>query len=241
MNNILKYLTEEKKLTLAGGLYQTTQVAFALNSHNIAKERVNEQQVQHIFDSRFITDKEEDVAVDFDDMIEISNHFTAFDYVLDSVNEPLSVQIIRELHRMLKMNTTPVARGWLILGQWKRLSNKVEEAETTPPKSVNTKINSLNEWYNSLPEIGTEHIIEYHYRFEKIHPFQAGSGRVGRLLMFRECLRNNIMPFIIKQTQRKEYYLGFRDDISYLPYLSKLCAEGQEQYTNWVKYFYGEV
>ena len=142
---------------------------------------------------------------------------------------------------MLKMNTTPVARGWLILGQWKRLSNKVEEAETTPPKSVNTKINSLNEWYNSLPEIGTEHIIEYHYRFEKIHPFQAGSGRVGRLLMFRECLRNNIMPFIIKQTQRKEYYLGFRDDISYLPYLSKLCAEGQEQYTNWVKYFYGEV
>ena len=84
MNNILKYLTEEKKLTLAGGLYQTTQVAFALNSHNIAKERVNEQQVQHIFDSRFITDKEEDVAVDFDDMIEISNHFTAFDYVLDS-------------------------------------------------------------------------------------------------------------------------------------------------------------
>ena len=145
MNNILKYLTEEKKLTLAGGLYQTTQVAFALNSHNSAKERVNEQQVQHIFDSRFITDKEEDVAVDFDDMIEISNHFTAFDYVLDSVNEPLSVQIIRELHRMLKMNTTPVARGWLILGQWKRLSNKVEEAETTPPSRATADVQRMPE------------------------------------------------------------------------------------------------
>ena len=176
-----------------------------------------------------------------DDIIETSNHFVAFDYLLDTIDEAFSNGIIKEFHRILKTGTSDAAKNWFHIGEWKKLSNEVGGIKTTLPKNVDEDMHKLNNWYNSLSQIVFENIIEYHYHFEKIHPFQDGNGRVGRLIMFRECLKNNIIPFILDDNHKQFYYRGLKEFVNVRGYLIDTCLSEQDVYTEWIKYFYGDL
>ncbi|MDR1792971.1 MAG: Fic family protein, partial [Bacteroidales bacterium] len=184
MNNLLTYLTDEKQSKHKGGLYHKTQVNLAYNSNRIEGSRLTEEQTRYIFETRTIGFKDEE-AVPVDDIIETSNHFVAFDYLLDTARNPLTNDIIQEFHRILKTGTADAAKPFFAVGNWKNLANEVGGTEATKPKEVENEMNKLNDWYlsgkDAARHVSTfENIIEYHYRFEKIHPFQDGNGRVGR-------------------------------------------------------------
>jgi Fic family protein len=240
MNKLTAYLTDEKQAKRKGGLYHKTQVNLAYNSNRIEGSKLTEEQTRCIFETRTIGFKDEE-AVSVDDIIETSNHFVAFDYLLDRMDAPLSNEIIKEFHRILKTGTSDATKSWFKVGDWKTLPNEVGGAETTLPQNVEAEINKLNDWYHSLPEAVFENILEYHCRFEKIHPFQDGNGRVGRLILFRECLRNNVMPFIIDDAHKQFYYRGLREFESVRGYLADTCLSAQDTYTKWVEYFYGNI
>ncbi|MDR2861533.1 MAG: Fic family protein [Syntrophobacterales bacterium] len=201
---------------------------------------MTEEQTRYIFETRTIGFKEQE-AVPVDDIIETSNHFVAFDYLLDTADESLSNEIIREFHRLLKTATSAASKSWFNVGEWKKLPNEVGGQETTLPQNVENDMDKLNHWYHSLPEIGFENIVEYHYRFENIHPFQDGNGRVGRLIMFRECLKGNIIPFIINDNHKQFYYRGLKEFSNARGYLMDTCLSAQDTCKEWVKYFYGDL
>ncbi|MDR2511769.1 MAG: Fic family protein [Bacteroidales bacterium] len=238
MNNLPTYLIEEKQAKRKGGLYHKTQVNLAYNSNRIEGSRLTEEQTRYIFETRTIGFKDEE-AVSVDDIIETSNHFVAFDYLLDTVENPLSNEIIKRFHAILKAGTSDAAKSWFAVGDWKKAANEVGGTETASPQNVENEMNKLNNWYNLLSEITFENIVEYHYRFEKIHPFQDGNGRVGRLVMFRECLRNGIVPFIIDNDHKQFYYRGLREFENIRGYLTDTCLSAQDVYGEWVGYFYG--
>jgi len=237
MNKLLTYLKEEKEAKRKGGLYHKTQVSLAYNSNRIEGSKLTEEQTRYIFETRTIGFKEQE-AVPVDDIIETSNHFVAFDYLLDTIDTALSNALIKEFHRILKTSTSDAARKEFMVGEWKKQPNEVGGTETSLPQNVDTDMNNLNTWYNSLPEIMFENIVEYHYRFEKIHPFQDGNGRVGRLILFRECLRNGIVPFIINDDHKQFYYRGLKEFTNLKGYLIDTCLSSQDTYKEWVKYFY---
>jgi len=253
MNNLLTYLKNEKEAKRKGGLYHKTQINLAYNSNRIEGSKLTEEQTRYIFETRTIGFKEQE-AVPVDDIIETSNHFAAFDYLLDTIDKTLNKQIITQFHKILKNSTSDSQKSWFMVGEWKKLPNEVGGMETTLPQNVEKEMNELNDWYNSVichcgldpqsPEyskIVFENIVEYHYRFEKIHPFQDGNGRVGRLIMFRECLKNNIIPFIIDDNYKQFYYRGLREFENVRGYLIDTCLSAQDKYKEWVKYFYGDI
>jgi len=237
MNKLLSYLQEEKSAKRKGGLYHKTQINLAYNSNRIEGSKLTEEQTRYIFETRTIGFKDQE-AVPVDDIIETSNHFVAFDYLLDTIDAPLSNTLIKEFHRTLKIGTSDATKSWFGIGEWKKLPNEVGGTETTLPENVETDMDKLNEWYHSLPKIEFENILEYHYRFEKIHPFQDGNGRVGRLIMFCECLKNNIVPFIIDDNYKQFYYRGLKEFANVRGYLIDTCLSAQDIYKEWVKYFY---
>ena len=204
------YIKKEKDTKQKGGLYHKTQVNLAYNSNRIEGSKLTEEQTRYIFETRTIGFKDQE-AVPVDDIIETSNHFVAFDYLLDAIESPLSNILIKEFHKILKTSTSDTTKERFNIGEWKQLPNEVGGTKTTLPRNVETDMNELHEWYHSLSEIVFEHIIEYHCRFEKIHPFQDGNGRVGRLIMFRECLKHNIIPFIIDDDHKQFYYRGLNE------------------------------
>jgi Fic family protein len=252
MNNLLTYLLDEKKSKRKGGLYHKTQVNLAYNSNRIEGSKLTEEQTRYIFETRTIGFKDEE-AVPIDDIIETSNHFVAFDHLLDTISEPLSNEIIKAFHHILKTSTSDATKPWFAVGDWKKLPNEVGGTETILPENVETEMNKLNDWYSlvricnpdqengtdckSAPANSFEHIVEYHYRFEEIHPFQDGNGRVGRLLMFRECLKNGHIPFIIDNNNKQFYYRGLKEFASVRGYLLDTCLSAQDTYSEWVKYF----
>lgn len=240
MNRLSTYLKEEKQAKRKGGLYHKTQINFAYNSNKIEGSKLTEEQTRYIFETRTIGFKDQE-AVPVDDIIETSNHFVAFDYLLDTAEKTLSNEIIKEFHRVLKTGTSDATKEWFRVGDWKKLPNEVGGTETSLPKNVETDMNKLNEWYNSIDEISFENIVEYHYRFEKIHPFQDGNGRVGRLILFREYLRNNIIPFIIDDDHKQFYYRGLKEFESIKGYLIDTCLSAQDTYKEWVQYFYADL
>ncbi|MDR2651891.1 MAG: Fic family protein [Prevotellaceae bacterium] len=240
MNNILSYLLEEKQAKRKGGLYHKTQVNLAYNSNRIEGSKLTEEQTRYIFETRTIGFKDEE-AVPVDDIIETSNHFIAFDYLLDNATQLLSNEIVKKFHYILKTGTSDAAKEWFRVGDWKRLPNEVGGVQTTLPQNVEIEMNKLNDWYNSISKITFETIVEYHYRFEKIHPFQDGNGRVGRLILFRESLKNNITPFIIDERHKQFYYRGLREFAFVRDYLVDTCLSAQDTYTEWVKYFYYDM
>jgi len=237
MNKLLTHLKEEKESKRKGGLYHKTQINLAYNSNRIEGSKLTEEQTRYIFETRTIGFKEQE-AVPVDDIIETSNHFVAFDYLLDTIDTALSNAMIKEFHRILKTSTSDAAKKEFMVGEWKKQPNEVGGTETSLPQDVDTDMNNLNTWYNSLSEITFESIIEYHYRFEKIHPFQDGNGRVGRLILFRECLRNGIVPFIINDDHKQFYYRGLKEFTNLRGYLIDTCLSAQDTYKEWVKYFY---
>jgi Fic family protein len=238
-NSLANKLTEEKQSRFHGGLYHKTQVNLAYNSNRIEGSRLSEEQTRYIFETRTIGFKDEE-AVPVDDIIETAHHFVAFDYMLNTLNQPLSGDIIKEFHKILKSGTADAMKPWFAVGNWKKLPNEVGDGETTKPANVETEIEQLNEWYLNSNSISFETIIAYHYRFEKIHPFQDGNGRVGRLILFRECLKNNIVPFIIDERHKQFYYRGLKEFERVEGYLIDTCLSAQDTYKQWVKYFYND-
>ena len=237
MDSITAYLLEEKQSKRKGGLYHKTQVSLTYNSNRIEGSRLTEEQTRFIFETRTIGFRDEE-AVPVDDIIETSNHFVAFDYLLDTIDEPLSGKLIKEFHRILKTGTADAAKAWFNVGDWKKYPNEVGGIQTVMPDNVDAEIANLNDKYYSIVCVTFEDIIEYHYCFERIHPFQDGNGRVGRLIMFRECLRHNIVPFIIDERHKQFYYRGLREFATTRGYLLDTCLSAQDTYVAWVKYFY---
>lgn len=240
MNQSLKlYLQEERKSKRKGGLYHKTQVNLAYNSNKIEGSKLTEEQTRYIFETRTIGFKDQD-AVSVDDIIETSNHFIAFNFLIDTIEKPLSNDIIKEFHKILKTGTSDAMNDWFSVGDWKKLPNEVGGLKTTSPQNVDLEMTSLNETYNSKT-IVFEDIVAYHYHFEKIHPFQDGNGRVGRLIMYRECLKNNIIPFIIDDEHKQYYYRGLRAFETIKEYLIDTCLSAQDTYKEWVRYFYEDL
>ena len=240
MSELTTCLLDEKRAKRKGGLYHKTQVNLAYNSNRMEGSHLTEEQTRYIFETRTIGFKDEE-AIPVDDIIETSNHFVAFDYLLDTLDKPLSNEIIKAFHRILKTGTSDASKEWFAVGDWKKFANEVGNLQTTPPQNIETEMNKLNDRYNSLPKIVFENIVEYHYCFEAIHPFQDGNGRVGRLIMFRECLRNNIVPFIIDNNHKQFYIRGLREFEQVSGYLMDTCLSAQDTYTEWIKYFYSKI
>jgi len=236
-DSLANKLVEEKQSRFHGGLYHKTQVNLTYNSNRIEGSRLTEEQTRYIFETRTIGFKDQE-AVPVDDIIETSNHFVAFDYLLDTLHQPLSAEIIKTFHRILKSGTADALKTWFAVGNWKKMPNEVGGAETTKPENVENEIEQLQERYLNRENTSFEIIVEYHYRLEKIHPFQDGNGRVGRLIMFRECLKNNIVPFIIDETHKQFYYRGLNEFERIQDYLMDTCRSAQDTYQRWINYFY---
>ena len=230
-------LLEERQNKFHGGLYHKTQVNLSYNSNRIEGSRLTEDQTRSVFETRTIGFKDEE-AIPVDDIIETSNHFVAFDYMLNTLTQPLSLDIIKEFHKILKSGISDAQKSWFSVGNWKKLPNEVGGTETTKPENVENDLNQLNHWYLNLETVSFENIVEYHYRFERIHPFQDGNGRVGRLILFRECLKNNLVPFIIDDSYKQFYYRGLKEFERVQDYLIDTCRSAQDTYNQWINYFY---
>lgn len=237
--NLATKLIEEKRNKFHGGLYHKTQVNLAYNSNRIEGSKLTEEQTRYIFETRTIGFKDQE-AVPVDDIIETSNHFVAFDVMLETMEEPL-IAIIKKFHSILKNGTEDARKPWFGVGEWKKLPNEVGGFATSLPENVNADMEALSEWYDNLANYRFEDIVAYHYRFERIHPFQDGNGRVGRLILFRECLKHNVMPFIIDDDHKQFYYRGLSEFERMEEYLLDTCRSAQDTYEKWVGYFYKRI
>ncbi len=236
--NILECLKEQKEMQLKGNLYHNTQIIFAYNTNHIEGSTLTEEQTRYIYETKTVL-FENDTIVKVDDIIETTNHFKLVDYMLEIAKEPLTEEIIKQFHKILKEGTLDSRKEWFMVGKYKKLANEAGSMKTTLPKNVQKEMGKLIEWYNSLSKITIEDIIEFHTRFEKIHPFQDGNGRVGRMIAFKECLKNNIIPFIILDKDKLFYYRGLREYQSNREkgYLIDTCLNAQDQYTKMIEYY----
>ena len=236
--NILEVLREQKNMKLKGNLYHNTQITFAYNTNHIEGSKLTEDQTRYIYETNTLI-AEKDSITDLDDVLETANHFKLVDYMLDIANKKLTEDIIKEFHEILKEGTSDSRKDWFVVGNYKKLPNEVGGLKTTDPKNVERDMKKLIEWYNSLKQVTINEIIEFHAKFEKIHPFQDGNGRVGRIIMFKECLKNNIIPFIILDKDKLFYYRGLNQYQSNKEkgYLIDTCLNAQNQYINILKYF----
>ena len=236
--NILEVLREQKEMKLKGNLYHNTQIIFAYNTNHMEGSKLTEDQTRHIYETNtFLAEKE--TITDVDDIIETSNHFKLVDYMLNEAEKELTEDMIKEFHKILKEGTSDSRKEWFNVGEYKKLPNEAGSMKTTEPKYVKRDMAKLMEWYNSLNQITIKEIIEFHARFEKIHPFQDGNGRVGRIIIFKECLKNNIIPFIILDEDKIFYYRGLKEyqNKTEKGYLIDTCLNAQDQYTALVEYY----
>lgn len=240
MNKLTQFLVDEYEAHRKGGLYHKTQVQLAYNSNRIEGSKLTEEQTRYIFETRTIGFKDQE-AVPVDDIIETANHFVAFDYLLRTVGEPLTEELIKEFHRILKTGTADAQKPYFNVGDYKKLANEVGGHETCKPADVEKIMHLLNDWYSSLSDVTIRDLAEYHWRFESIHPFQDGNGRVGRLLLFRECLRNGIMPFVIDNEHKLYYYRGLSEFKQTPGFLIGTMQTAQDVYEAWISYFNEEV
>lgn len=224
-NHILQILREEKEAKISGGLYHELQVRMTYNSNHIEGSKLTEDQTRLIFETRTI-DVGDGIPVD--DIIETSNHFRAIDYVIDKALEPLSEDIIKYLHLLLKQGTKDSSLEWFSVGDYKKRANTVGGRETCKPSEVPKAMNKLVTDFNSKNKISIDDIIEFHANFEYIHPFQDGNGRVGRLIALKECLRFNIVPFIIEDSKKFFYYCGLANWNQEKGWLRDTCLDGQD-------------
>lgn len=239
-NKLTSFLVEEMESHRKGGIYHKTQVQLAYNSNRIEGSKLTEEQTRLIFETRTIGFKDQE-AVPVDDIIETTNHFVAFDYLLRTISQPLSQEIIREFHRILKTGTADAQKTYFNVGGYKQLANEVGGNETARPKEVQQRMDELGKWYNEQDQRTLQTLAEYHWRFENIHPFQDGNGRVGRLILFRECLRNNILPFVIDDNHKLYYYRGLKEFKTTPGFLVGTMQSAQDTYQTWVKYFNEEL
>lgn len=226
-NALLQTLRDEKSIRMSGGLYHELQVRMTYNSNHIEGSKLSEDQTRLIFETNTV-DVGEGIPVD--DIIETVNHFRAIDYVIDVAEEPLTESIIKELHRILKQSTKDSTLSWFAVGDYKKRPNVVGGRETAKPKDVPVRMKALLDDYAALPTVTVNDIIRFHYNFERIHPFQDGNGRVGRLIALKECLWYGIVPFIIEDSKKMFYYRGLSEWEQEPGYLMDTCLDGQDTF-----------
>lgn len=235
MYTLLKQLIEEKNIKYSGGIYHKTQVLFAFNTNRIEGSKLSEEQTRYIFETNSLISSE-DKSTNIDDIIETKNHFKLFDAMLTVAALPLSEDMIKEFHRILKQGTNQETISWFKVGDYKAVPNEVGGISTTDPNNVSAEMDKLLESYDKIENIVLEDIVDFHYRFERIHPFQDGNGRVGRIIMFKECLKNNILPFVIEDRNKAFYYRGLSEYQKEIGYLLDTCKDAQDKYENLSKH-----
>ena len=234
-NNLLTFLKREKDSSLKGGIYHKIQIDLTYNSNHIEGSRLSHDQTRFIFETKTlgITDD----AVKVDDIIETVNHFRCIDLAIEGANTKLSESFIKQLHYILKTGTTDAQKSWFKVGDYKMLENEVGGSETVRPEDVASEMKALLADYNSKSEITFDDILDFHVRFESIHPFQDGNGRVGRLIMFKECLKHNIVPFIITEELKMFYCRGIKEWKNERGYFRDTCLTGQDAMRISLDYF----
>ena len=226
-NAILQVLREEKEARLSGGLYHELQVRMTYNSNHIEGSKLTEDQTRLIFETNTI-DVGDGILVD--DILETVHHFRAIDYVIDKAEEELSEDIIKHLHYLLKHDTKDSTLSWFAVGDYKRRANVVGGRETVKPKEVPGRMRELLADYNAKDKVSIDDVVAFHAEFEHIHPFQDGNGRVGRLIALKECLRHNIIPFIIEDSKKGFYYRGLSEWRNEKGWLTDTCLDGQDAF-----------
>jgi len=239
--NLLKVLREEKTSGLKGGIYHQTQVKLAYNTNRIEGSKLSEEQTRYIYETNTIFTENCETPVNVDDILETINHFSCFDYMLDIAEEPLSEEHIKKFHALLKTNTSDSKKSWFRIGDYKLKPNIVGGKETSLPSQVPCDMKYLIKIYSNKQDITVTDIIDFHFRFEQIHPFQDGNGRVGRLIIFKECLSNNIVPFIVKDDHKFFYYRGLTEYSKVKGYLLDTCLSAQDNYQKMLDYFIPEL
>ena len=233
--NLLERLRAEKKASVKGGIYHKIQIELTYNSNHIEGSKLTHDQTRYIFETNTIG--AENDALNVDDIIETANHFKCIDMVIDNATYRLTEKFIKELHFTLKSGTSDSRKNWFNVGEYKKLPNEVGGKETAKPEDTANKIKTILKDYNQKEEHTLEEIIDFHYRFEIIHPFQDGNGRVGRLIMFKECLKNNIVPFIIDEDLKMFYYRGLSEWNNEKGYLTDTCLAAQDKFKKYLEYF----
>lgn len=232
---LLKRLREEKEGKISGGIYHRTQIDLTYNSNHIEGNRLTHEQTRYIFETNTIAIADESVNVD--DIVETTNHFRCIDLIIDHAEEKLSEVFIKEIHRNLKAGTSDSRKSWFHVGDYKKLPNEVGGNATCALEDVHARMKELLASYNAMKEKSLEDIIDFHQKFESIHPFQDGNGRVGRLVMFKECLANGIVPFIITEELKLFYYRGLKEWGHVNGYLTDTCLAAQDYYKTLLDYF----
>ena len=232
---LLDILKEEKELKLHGGIYHKVQIELTYNSNHIEGSRLTHDQTRYIFETNTIGVTDGSVRVD--DIVETANHFRCIDHVIDKADNSITETLIKQLHFLLKTGTSDSRLEWFAVGDYKRIPNEVGGRETSAPEQVANEMRALLEWYNSIEEKEFCDIIEFHYRFESIHPFQDGNGRVGRLLLFKECLKYNFVPFVIDEKRKMYYYQGLSKWKEEQGYLIDTCLFAQDIFKTWLDYY----
>lgn len=233
-NKLLQTLRDEKNIRMPGGLYHELQVRMTYNSNHIEGSRLSEKQTRLIFETNTIDIGE---SIPVDDIIETVNHFRAIDLCIDMAEEPLTEDIIKELHRILKQSTKDSTLAWFAVGDYKKRPNVVGGSETAKPKEVAPRMKALLSEYEAKTAVTINDIIRFHYAFERIHPFQDGNGRVGRLIALKECLRYGLIPFIIEDNKKMYYYRGLSEWEREKGYLTDTCLDGQDTFRKLMSMF----
>lgn len=232
---LLNQLREEKSIGLKGGIYHQTQIKLAYNSNHIEGSKLTEEQTRYIYETNTIGLEKE--TVNIDDIIEAINHFQCFDYILECADDILTEDIIKKIHKILKNNTSDSRVSWFNVGEYKQKPNMVGDMPTTPPELVEGEIKKILSKYRENTKVAMTDILKFHYEFERIHPFQDGNGRVGRLIIFKECLKHNIAPFIIDEEHKLYYYRGLKEFKNEPGYLVDTCLSAQDKYKELLNYF----
>lgn len=232
---LLDILKEQKSSKYHGGIYHKTQIELTYNSNHIEGSSLTHDQTRYIFETNTISAEKE--VLNVDDIFETANHFRAVDLIIDDAKAALTEKFIKELHFILKSGTSDSRKDWFAVGKYKKLPNEVGGIETALPEDVADEMKNLIKEYNSKAEKAFEDILDFHVKFERIHPFQDGNGRVGRLIMFKECLKYNIVPFIIDDSLKMFYYRGLSEWDRIRGYLVDTCLTAQDKYKAYLDYF----
>ena len=232
---LLDILQDEKANKYSGGIYHKTQIDLTYNSNHMEGSRLTHDQTRYIFETNTIGIEKE--VLNVDDVIETANHFRCIDMIIDHAKSALTEKFIKELHLILKNGTSDSRKDWFAVGDYKKLPNEVGGMETALPEEVADRMKKLLSEYNNKEEKTFDDILDFHVKFERIHPFQDGNGRVGRLIMFKECLKYNIVPFIIEDNLKMFYYRGLKEWNNEKGYLTDTCLAAQDRYKAYLDYF----
>ena len=232
---LLDILQDEKVNKYSGGIYHKTQIDLTYNSNHMEGSRLTHDQTRYIFETNTIGIEKE--VLNVDDVIETANHFRCIDMIIDYAKATLTENFIKKLHLVLKNGTSDSRKDWFVVGDYKKMPNEVGGMETALPEEVADRMKKLLSEYNNQEEKALEDILNFHVKFECIHPFQDGNGRVGRLIMFKECLKYNIVPFIIEDNLKMFYYRGLKEWNNEKGYLTDICLTVQDRYKAYLEYF----